>query len=635
MDVSENRLLRVLHLEDNHLDLELVAGWFEDEGIPCEIINAQTAGEFGAALASDIDIIISDFKLPSFDGLRALGMARQRRPDVPFILFSGTIGEEAAVESLKSGATDYVLKQKPHRLIPAIRQALAAAEDRKKHESAERKIREQAALLDKAQDAIIACDMAGRITFWNRGAERIYGWSAAEAVGQAADSPLCGMLNPPVSLRDRGEWVGELNHVHREGAPLVVESRWTLVRDSHGKPQSILIINTDVTERKKLEARFLRAQRMEGIGALAGGIAHDLNNVLAPILMAAELLGEEIEAADRKKMLVTVKACAQRGSEMVKQILSFARGAGGQAGPIQVKPVILEMARLAKDTFPRSIRIKASVAPNLPPVIGNGTQLHQVLLNLCVNARDAMPEGGDVELAATTATLNGHLPKGADRPVSGTYVVLSVSDTGHGMSAETVDKIFEPFFTTKAEGKGTGLGLSTVIGIAKSHNGFVEVSSKVGAGTTFKVLLPAAEAAAMPKPEQKANSIPMGRGEQILVVDDELSLLEITRETLEASNYRVLMAQNGAEALAIYQRRHQEIHAVITDMMMPIMDGPTAVQAMRHIDSSLKVIGVTGLGSESALPKASVLKIDAFLKKPYATIDLLASLHDILNGGTS
>jgi two-component system, cell cycle sensor histidine kinase and response regulator CckA len=639
MGASNNRLLRVLHLEDNHLDLELVAGWFEDEQIPCEIINAQTAGEFDAALGSEIDIIISDFKLPSFDGLRALAMARQRRPEVPFILFSGTIGEESAVESLKSGATDYVLKQKPHRLIPAIRHALAAAEERKNHELAERKIREQAALLDKAQDAIIACDMAGRITFWNRGAERVYGWTPAEALGQAADSLLSGgkpgVLNPPASLQERGEWVGELNHVQRQGAPLVVESRWTLVRDSDDKPQAILIINTDVTERKKLEARFLRAQRMEGIGALAGGIAHDLNNVLAPILMAAELLGEEIEAADRKKMLVTVKACAQRGTEMVKQILSFARGAGGQAGPIHVKPIIIEMARLAKDTFPRSIRIKARVAPNLPLIIGNGTQLHQVLLNLCINARDAMPEGGDVEIAATPVILNSHLPQGVDGAVSGSYVMLSVSDTGQGMSPETADNIFEPFFTTKAEGKGTGLGLSTVIGIAKSHNGFVEVSSKLGAGSTFKVFLPAAEAAAMPKPEQKENSTPMGRGEQILVVDDELSFLEITRESLEACNYRVLMAHNGAEALATFQRRHQEIHAVITDMMMPIMDGPTAVQAMKHIDPFVKIIGVTGLGSESALAKAGAVQFQGILRKPYATAELLASLHDILNGGTS
>jgi two-component system cell cycle sensor histidine kinase/response regulator CckA len=347
--------------------------------------------------------------------------------------------------------------------------------------------------------------------------------------------------------------------------------------------------------------------------------------------MAAELLDEELSAEDRRQMLVTVKACAQRGSEMVKQILTFARGAAGQAGLLQIKPLVSEMARLAKDTFPRSIRIQSKVEPGLPPIVGNATQLHQVLLNLCVNARDAMPDGGELRLGASVVELKEHPVKGEMRAVSGSYVALSVSDTGHGMAPEVLEKVFEPFFTTKAEGKGTGLGLSTVLGIAKSHNGFVEVSSGVGQGTSFKVYLPAAAAGSAPAAEGKSAAPPMGRGEQVLVVDDEIAMLEMTRESLEGFNYRVLMAQNGAEAMAIYQRHKGEVQAVVTDMMMPIMDGPTLISNLKRFDPKVKVIGISGLGSEAVLSKAGKLNVRAFLKKPYASANLLTSLREVIN----
>ncbi|HWW00724.1 MAG TPA: response regulator [Candidatus Acidoferrum sp.] len=629
-------ILRILHLEDDPLDRELVGGWLEDGGFACEIKHVQTAAEFQAALGTAVDVILSDYKLPEFDGLSALALAREFLPDVPFILFSGTIGEEFAIESLKQGATDYVLKQRPQRLAPAIRHALEGAEERAKMKQAEIRLREQAALLDKAQDAIMVCDLEERITFWNGSAERIYGWPATEVIGQNAARLLSNGDSPKVreaikTVSERGEWLGELSQVRRDGTPVVVESRWTLVRDNEGKASARLIINTDVTERKQLEAQFLRAQRMESLGALAGGIAHDLNNILAPILMSVELLGEEVPSEDRKKMLVTVRACAQRGSEMVRQILSFARGVSGQAGVLQVKTLVAEMARLAKDTFPRSVRIQLKMAPDLPPILGNATQLHQVLLNLCVNARDAMPEGGNLELEAKQVVLDQHMIRGEAKPVSGNYVAMSVSDTGCGMAPEVLAKVFEPFFTTKSEGKGTGLGLSTVVGIARSHGGFVEVSSEVGKGTTFKVYLPVAPAGNLPETKEKAAPPPMGRGERILVVDDEIAILEITRESLEAFNYRVLMAENGAEAVAIYKRHQGEIRAVITDMMMPVMDGPTSIQALREIDPKIKIIGISGLGSEAALTQAGSLEVQRFLKKPYATATLLTILRQVLD----
>jgi two-component system cell cycle sensor histidine kinase/response regulator CckA len=632
--------LRILHLEDQSRDAELVAAWLEDEGFRCDITLVQTADQFSSALQSlQPDLIIADYKLPAFDGLKALRLARERFPDLPFILFSGTIGEEFAIDSLKQGATDYVLKQRPDRLIAAVRQALAATADRAKVRQAETQLRQQAALLDKAQDAIMLCDMENHITFWNRSAERIYGWTAREALGRRSEDLLSGGTSARFeaatrSVAQKGEWLGELNQVRKDGTPLIVESRWSQVRDEDETPRATLIINTDISQRKSLEAQFLRAQRVESIGALAGGIAHDLNNMLAPILMATELLGEELEPQDRKNLLVTVKSCAQRGAEMVSQILTFARGAGGQAAPLRVKPILGEMARLAKDTFPRSLQIKVQVAADLPPVFANPTQLHQVLLNLCVNARDAMPNGGTLLLTAKTVCLDAYLPQGEQQPVSGQHVVLSVSDTGVGMSNEVAARIFEPFFTTKAEGKGTGLGLATVIGIARSHNGFVELSTKLGSGTTFSVYLPAVADPDAPASAPKSAAAQMGQGEQVLVVDDELAFLEMTRETLQACNYRVLVAHDGAEALDIYRRHPGQINVVVTDMMMPIMDGPTSVQALKEIDPAVKVIGVTGLGSDAVLALAGQRSVHTLLKKPYTTPALLGALREILDERT-
>jgi PAS domain S-box-containing protein len=510
--------------------------------------------------------------------------------------------------------------------------ALKAEIVERKH--AEEKIQDQAALLDKAQDAIMVRDLEHRLIYWNKSAERVYGWTAAEAIGENADQLLLKHESPQIltarqQVLQRGEWVGELEQVTKDGKPITVESRWTLVRDSIGNPKSKLVINTDITEKKKLEAQFLRAQRLETLGALAGGIAHDLNNALAPILMGVELLREDLPAPERTQMLDTMSGSAQRGSEMVKQIVAFARGVSGQPAVLDIKHVVTEMDKLAKQTFPRSIRIQTQIAKFLYPVTGNATQLHQVLLNLCVNARDAMPQGGTLHIEADNSMLDKAISPWKPEPVSGPHVVLTVSDTGCGMTPDVLSRVFEPFFTTKEIGKGTGLGLSTVQGIVKSHGGFMEVTSEAGKGTIFKIYLPAA--ASEPQQTQTTpTALPSGRGEQILLVDDEIAVLEMTRETLEAFNYRVLMARDGAEAVVLYQRHKGEIRAVISDMMMPVMDGPTTIDALRKIDPGVNVIGVSGLGSESILAKSGKLSLQVFLKKPFTTEALLTNLRQLL-----
>jgi len=381
--ITETKL-RILHVEDDPTDAELLRRMLQSEGIDCSINCVRTQDSFQAALDSGaFDLIVSDFTLPRFDGLSALRMAQTQWPDKPFIFVSGTMGEEAAVESLRQGAVDYVLKDRMFRLPAAVRRCMEDAVARVERRRMEKQLHER-------------------------------------------------------------------------------------------------------------EAEVLRAQRMETIGALTGGLAHDLNNSLVPILVGLDLLKEEPISPPMRQLLDTMRTSARRASEMVQQVLSFARGVGGQPVPIDFQQLLDEMQKLASETFPKSIDVRAVMGRALFPVVGNPTGLHQVLLNLCINARDAMPAGGALMVETSNAVLEQKVFAGIAEPVSGEFVLLTVKDTGHGMPRDQLQRIFEPFFTTKKAGKGTGLGLSTVHGIVKSHGGFIEVVSEPDRGTAFNIYLPSA-----------------------------------------------------------------------------------------------------------------------------------------------
>lgn len=500
---------------------------------------------------------------------------------------------------------------------------------------AEQKICEQAALLDIASDAIFVRDLKHRILYWNRGAERLYGWSAAEAMGQKANELLqsdpARVAEIVQTLLERGEWRGELQKVAKTSQEITVEASWTLVRNEAGQPTSILSVETDITEKKQLEAQFYHAQRLESLGTLASGIAHDLNNVLTPILAISQLLRhKEVNLDERsQEMLKMLEESSKRGANLVKQILTFARGSEGARVSVSVIPVLQEVVQVIQQTFPKSIAIRQNlVGGEIGFVSADPTQLHQVLVNLCVNARDAMPEGGVLALSAENYRVDEMFAQMHLNARVGNYVCVTIADTGTGIPAEVRDRIFEPFFTTKEIGKGTGLGLSTVLGIVKSYGGFLEFQSQLGAGSQFKVYLPILEA--FPALVEEQTHLPRGRGESILVVDDEVNILQAAQRILENHNYRVLTANNGIEAIARYVEHKQEIQVVLMDMMMPEMDGVNAIQALRKINPQVKIVAVSGLAS-GYQKKAQSLGIDTFLSKPFSAAELLQSIQTAIS----
>ena len=498
-------------------------------------------------------------------------------------------------------------------------------------------IREQAALLDKAHEAIWVQDLQGAILYWNLSSERLYGWTAKEAAGECIERRL---LEPEAlavvegarqALLEKGEWKGEISQLARDGRKLTVLSQRTLVRTPAGQPKSVLVINSDITEKKVLEAQLLRAQRIESIGTLANGIAHDLNNVLTPIIMAVDILQEYAKEPRTQKLLNTVFSSAQHGSAMVKQILAFSKGADGEKLPLQLRHLVHQMRDFARDTFPRSIEIHSNVGADLWLVNGDSTQLHQVLLNLCVNARDAMPRGGRLSMEVSNRQLDECYARLHLDAKCGPYVLISVADTGMGIPPALMEKIFEPFFTTKEQGKGTGLGLSTVLGIVRGHGGFLNVYSEPGKGSRFSIYLPAIPTEKVAAAQALDAGKYRGRGECVLIIDDEASFREITRSILEKYGYRTLSAVEGAEAVALLAQHRGEVSLAITDMMMPLMDGTTTLRALRKMDPRLRLIATSGMPvAERFQPLGSGEKVP-FLLKPYDTARLLQAVHEVLS----
>ncbi len=510
--------------------------------------------------------------------------------------------------------------------------------ERKRTEALLQESEEKFSKLFESSPAKIAIGtMSGELVDVNRAYAEFFGFSRDEMRGKsiadlgivspaAMRSLLALGRGPGIAMRDI-----EISMRGRDGGILLVMMSADIIT-LKGVPHRVATL-VDITalrraedERRKLQEQALRAQRMESIGTLAGGIAHDLNNSLSPIKMSLQLLRDRFPDRESAEILATLEDCVEHAAGMVRQVLTFARGIEGRRIPLDPLAIAQDTIKIVRDTFPKSIACELAAAPDPGVVVGDPTQLHQVLLNLCVNARDAMPQGGrltiGVESVHFDAAAAGLLP-GA-RP--GAFVRFAVSDTGAGIAAEDRERIFEPFFTTKEVGSGTGLGLSTTLAIVKSHGGFISLESEPGRGARFLVHLPARAGAPGPLVGGAAPP-PEGRGELVLVVDDNESIRTMTKRTLESANYRVLLAPDGKAALALYAQRRLEISAVLTDMAMPVMDGPALIAALRALDPGVPIVGSSGQWPGGADPASGGLALVRFLAKPYSARDLLEVLR--------
>ncbi|PMB12566.1 hybrid sensor histidine kinase/response regulator [Fischerella thermalis CCMEE 5282] len=628
----KSNLIRVLLIDDDEDDYILTRDWFKEFQVASctlEWVNNYQAGR-NAIASGQYDVYLVDYRLGDGNGLELLREAIAHGCTAPIIFLTGQGDREIDIEAMKAGAADYL--EKSQLAAPLLERSIRYALERKQNEQ---KIREQAALLDVATDAIFVQDLDGKILFWNKAAEHLYKWKKEEAIGKKAlelwqEKDLSKLQAALSILMKNRAWEGELQQITKTGQEITVESRWTLVKDFDNTTQCFLVVNTDITQKKLLESQFLRAQRLESIGTLASGIAHDLNNVLAPILMTAQLLESQLDDERSKRLLPILISNAKRGANLVKQVLSFTRGMEGDRTLLQLKHIVREIQQVIRETFPKSIDVSTSIPPSLWTIYGDATQLHQVLMNLCVNARDAMPNGGTLTICAENFLVDENYARMHLDAQVGAYVAITVADTGVGIAPEIIDRIFEPFYTTKEFGKGTGLGLSTVLGIVKSHGGFVSVYSEIGKGSQFKVFLPAQQTPeSLEEPEKE---LPTGNGELILVVDDEDSIRDITKTSLETHNYKAITASDGIEAIALYAEHRDEISVVLTDMLMPSMDGLTTIRTLKKINPNVKIIAVSGLASTEKVNAAADIGVKAFLSKPYTAKQLLQTIGVVKSG---
>jgi PAS domain S-box-containing protein len=631
-------VLKILHLEDNQNDAELIKEQLLADEIKFEYMRVETQKDFLSELnKGKYDLIIADSKLPQFDGRTALELVKKLEPDIPFIFVTGTMGEEWAIDTLQQGATDYVLKHRLVRLPLTIKRIFNELEDKKRLRVAQEAMQMQAELLDLANDGILIRNSLDAITYWNRGAENMYGWKREEVLGQNIHNLLKTVFPQPLReiqqiFHKTGHWEGELIHTHRDGGKIQVISRWTARANRQSRSIESLEINLDVTESRKLELQFIQAQKMESIGTLASGIAHDFNNILSIILGCTSFLETDmLPVEERQKHVNTIRSGVDRGSSLVKQLLTFARKTQVQFEPISVNNSVKEFLAALPQIFPSSVSFVSELAEDLPFIKGDTTQVYQILLNLCVNSRDAMPDGGEITISTKKVSAKEIQDKFPTLEFD-EHVCLTVKDSGCGMSEETKNRIFEPFFTTKAIGVGTGLGLAIVYGIIRAHKGLVDIDTKIGQGTAFHLYFPVVREDYIPSTDMSYDPEEDLRGEEtILVVDDEPMLRDLLQKFFEQNGYSVLTAVDGVDAVEVYKKNKDRVDLVLSDIGLPRLSGWQAFMKLKEIDPQVKMVLASGYidpGLKSMIFRAGV---KYFVPKPYDSREILRSVRKILD----
>jgi len=634
--------LKVLIAEDSPDDAELIVAQLRRDGFDPDWKRVEEEKDFLKELCELPDIVLSDYAMPHFSGLRAAQLTRDSGLNVPFILISGTVGEEAAVDAMKHGATDYFLKDRMGRLGSAVERALEEKRLRAERGRTADELRWQATLLEaqleSSLDGVLVVDNQGKKILQNRRMEEM--WRSSRIDGADKVEAAQAAFDPAFEKHPRQfiEKVAYLNAHPEEASHDVIElvdgtvlDRYSApVRDKTGKNYGRIWYFRDITERRKLEAQFRQAQKMESIGMLAGGIAHDFNNILSAIL--GNLYLAKLEAGGHQELLEplnNISQAAKRAGDLVNQILTFSRQNQQEREPVTLNHFVLEALKLLRASVPATIRIQTDLTQT-PTVLANATAIHQVIMNLGTNAWHAMREKpGTLKVEMTEIEADIDFAGAHPGLHAGRYVRLAVSDTGHGMDPATVERIFDPFFTTKPVGEGTGLGLAVVMGIMQSHDGAITVYSEPGHGTTFHLYFPIFEAEPAPV-ESGPRAIPQGHGEHILFVDDEAALLNVGKKMLERLGYTVTAKANALDAIAAVRDQPEAFDLVVTDLTMPAMDGIKLGKQLLQIQPRLSVIlstGYSGMITEDTLHE---LGFRGLLVKPTTARALGEAVHQAL-----
>jgi PAS domain S-box-containing protein len=630
--------MHILLLEDNLHDRELLEKTLINEGLDCQIIHAKSKAEFQAALEqSDYDLIISDFTLPAYSGIAALTVSKELQPDTPFIFVAGTIGEEKVVESLKAGATDYVLKNHLNQLGPAIRRALREVHERKERQRAEERVRVQSSALEAVANGIILTDAAGKILFGNRAFCAMTGYALEEILGKTPGFLNSGKHDADFfrslwnTILTGRVWQGELINRRKDGTLYNEEMTITPVQRSNGQISHFIAVKQDITIQKQRKEQLHQARKMEAIGQLAGGIAHDFNNLLTVIHGNVQLvlMDESQLKEETRQCLKQVTEATERAADLTRQLLTFGRKQVVQFQPLNLNRVISSFTKMLKRVIGEHITLQCRCAEDLPSANADVGMIEQILLNLIVNARDAMPEGGSIIITTEAVGIDASHAETHPEAQIGEFVCIAVSDTGMGIYPEYLPRIFEPFFTTKEAGKGTGFGLATVYGIVKQHRGWIEVSSQVGNGTTFKIFIPASASGAAIESISQKKAIPAGGHEKILLVEDDADVRTVARGVLEGSGYQIWEAANGLEALNVWKTNASQIDLLLTDFIMPGgLNGTELADRLRGERPGLKVILMSGYNSD--LP-GKIQSHSHILPKPFSLESLTETVRTCLD----
>jgi PAS domain S-box-containing protein len=640
--------LHILHLEDEPDDAALVQATLEAEGIPCTITCVRTRDDFVAALEhGGLDLILSDFSLPAFNGLSAVEIVRTRWPDLPVILVSGSLGEERATDALKSGATDYVLKERLSRLAPAVRRAMLEVKDTARIRLTEAALQETEQRLQiiftELPLGIALVGVDGRPVLTNTALQKMLGYTGEELGRMRFDY----FTHPEDCARDmelyqqmvRGErksYQLEKRYIRKDGQVFWARLTVKVARKAASQAEFAIGIVEDITERRELEARFIEAQKMEVVGQLAGGVAHDFNNILGVIIGYSDLIMADLDQDNpQRKYVGEIQHASERAAGLTRQLLVFSRKQTVQPVVLDLNDVVQNLDKMLRRLLDENIEMTLVPEIQIGRVKADPGYIGQVLMNLAVNARDAMPNGGKLTITTKNVTLDTNHIREHPGAISGDYVMISVNDTGTGMTNEVKKHLFEPFFTTKPPGKGTGLGLATCQTIVEQCAGHMSVSSEVGKGASFKVYFPRVnDPLEFDTKFIKASPLPRGT-ETLLVVEDDPSVRHLAREVLKAQGYEVLMAANGQDGLHV-AREHKgsPIRLVVTDVVMPLMGGKVMAEWLQTTYPNLKILFTSGY-MDDAIAHHGVLDTGvAFLAKPYTPALLALRVREILDKNT-